>query len=253
MGRFEGKTIVVTGASAGIGAVVGARLAEEGATVHLAARRRERLDEHAAALRARGGHVEAHGCDIADPRSVAALFAAVASAGAPLDAVVNTAAVLWLEPFVTQPEERWREILEINLHGAIRVTQHALAHMLPRESGHVLHVTSTAAALAIPHLAVYSTTKAALAHFLTAMRGEYGRSGVRFTELQIGNTGGTEGGGAIHQQIGEESMQSLLRWTGIPSLLAPADVVDAALWALSTPPHVRLDRIVIRELAEMPT
>lgn len=244
---------MITGASAGIGAALAVRLGTEGATVHLAARRRDRLDECASTILAAGGRAETHACDLADAASVARLFAAVAEGGRPIDAVVNTAAVLWLEPFATQPEEHWREILEINLHGAIRVTQHALAHMLPRQTGHVLHLTSTAAALAIPHLAVYSTTKAALAHFLSAMRGEYGKSGVRFTELQIGNTGGTEGGGAIHQQIAAESMQSLLRWTGIPSLLQPEDVVEAALWALATPGHVRLDRIVLRELAEIPT
>jgi len=253
MSRFDGKNFVVTGASAGIGAALAGRLAEEGATVHLAARRRAKLDDHVAAIRARGGTADAHECDIADARSVAALFAAVAAGGGPIDAVINTAAVLWLEPFVNQSEEHWREIIETNLHGAIRVTQHALAHMLPRESGHILHVTSTAGALAIPHLAIYSTTKAALAHFLTAMRGEYGRSGVRFTEIQIGNTNGTEGGGAIHQQFSEESVQSLLRWTGIPSLLEPEDVVDAVVWALSTPTRARIDRIVLRELADIPT
>jgi NADP-dependent 3-hydroxy acid dehydrogenase YdfG len=253
MGRFDGKTMIVTGASAGIGAAIARRLGEEGALVHLAARRRDRLEEHAIAIRAEGGRAETHACDIADPGSVRDLFAAVASGGTVVDAVINTAAILWLEPFATQSEEHWRDILEINLHGAIRVTQHALAHMLPRKSGHVLHVTSTAASLAIPHLAIYSTTKAALAHFLTAMRGEYGRAGVRFTELQIGNTEGTEGGGAIHQKISEESMNSVLRWTGIPAMLEPGDVVDAAVWALSTPPRVRLDRIVIRELAEIPT
>jgi hypothetical protein len=63
---------------------------------------------------------------------------------------------------------------------------------------------------------------------------------VRFTEIQIGNTNGTEGGGAIHQQFSEESVQSLLRWTGIPSLLEPEDVVDAVVWALDVDP--RADR-----------
>jgi NADP-dependent 3-hydroxy acid dehydrogenase YdfG len=253
MNRFDGKTFVVTGASTGIGAALAGRLADEGAIVHLAARRRAQLDEHAAAIRARGGRAVAHPCDVADARSVRALFDAVTADGGQVDGLINTAAILWLERFVDQSEEHWRDILEINLHGAIRVTQHALARMLPRKCGHIVHVTSTAGALAIPHLAIYSTTKAALAHFLTAMRGEYGLSGVRFTELQIGNTGGTEGGGAIHQTFSEESVQSLLRWTGIPSLLNPEDVIEAAVWALATPPHVRIDRIVIRELAEIPT
>lgn len=253
MARFDGKTMIVTGASAGIGAALARRLGREGAVVHLAARRRDRLEEHVAAIRSEGGRAESHACDIADAGSVADLFAAVTADGTGVDAVVNTAAVLWLEPFATQTEEHWREILEINLHGAIRVTQHALAHMLPRKTGHVVHVTSTAATLAIPHLSIYSTTKAALAHFMTAMRGEYGRAGVRFTELQIGNTNETEGGGAVRQNITAESMNSVLRWTGLPSMLELGDVVDAATWALSTPPHVRLDRIVIRELAEIPT
>jgi hypothetical protein len=62
-----------------------------------------------------------------------------------------------------------------------------------------------------------------------------------------------EGGGAIHQQFSEESVQSLLRWTGIPSLLEPEDVVDAVVWALSTPTRARIDRIVLRELADIPT
>jgi short-subunit dehydrogenase len=68
MSRFDGKNFVVTGASAGIGAALAGRLAEEGATVHLAARRRAKLDDHVAAIRARGGTADAHECDIARDR-----------------------------------------------------------------------------------------------------------------------------------------------------------------------------------------
>lgn len=253
MARFSGKKVLVIGASAGIGAGIARRLGAEGADVHMAARRRDKLDEHAAAIRAAGGSATTHACDIAGSESVAALFAAVARDGDPLDAMINTSAVLWLEPFATQTEDAWRAMLAINLAGAICATQHALAHMLPRERGHVLHVTSTAGALAIPHLAVYSATKAGLAHFLSAMRGEYGRSGVRFTELQIGNTGGTEGGGAAFHPPHEDGLRSIMRWTGAPAMMQVDDVVEATLYALSTPEHVRLDRIVLREVAEMPT
>jgi NADP-dependent 3-hydroxy acid dehydrogenase YdfG len=253
MAAFRGKKMLVIGASAGIGAGLARRLGAEGADVHLAARRLDRLTEHVDAIRAAGGSASAHTCDLASSASVAELFAAVARDGEPLDALINTAAVLWLEPFATQQEDAWRTMLDINLAGAICATQHALAHMLPREHGHVVHVTSTAGALAIPYLAVYSTTKAALGHFLAALRGEYGKSGVRFTELQIGNTAGTEGGGVAARPPGEDGIRSIMRWTGAPSMMQVGDVVDAAVYALSTPSHVRLDRIVLRETAEIPT
>lgn len=253
MAGLSGKKILVIGASAGIGAGLARRLAAEGADVHLAARRQDKLAEHVDAIRAAGGNATAHACDIASGESVAALFAEVARDGAPLDAMVNTSAVLWLEPFATQSEEAWRTMIAINLSGAICATQHALAHMLPQESGHVLHVTSTAGALAIPYLAIYSTTKAALGHFLAALRGEYGRSGVRFTELQIGNTGGTEGGGVAERPPSEDGLRQIMRWTGLPEMMTVDDVVEAAVFALSTSPKVRLDRIVLREIAEMPT
>ncbi|MEW6268332.1 MAG: SDR family oxidoreductase [Thermodesulfobacteriota bacterium] len=253
MARMSGKKVLVIGASAGIGAGLARRLGAEGATVHVAARRRDKLDEMAEEIRAAGGSATAHECDIASSSSVAELFSAVGRDGEPLDAMINTSAVLWLEPFATQSEETWRTMLAVNLAGAICATQHALAHMLPRERGHVIHVTSTAAALAIPCLTIYSTTKAGLSHFLAALRGEYGRSGVRFTEVQIGNTAGTEGGGMVSRLPSEESMRSILRWTGAPAMMQVDDVVEAVLYALSTPEHVRLDRLVLREIAEMPT
>ncbi len=248
-----GRTILVTGASVGIGAALARRLGSVGADVRLAARRADRLAEHVAAIRAAGGRATAYECDIRDGASVSGLFADVARDADGIDAVINTAATLWLEPFASQAEESWRTMIETNLGGAIRITQHALAHMLPRKQGHVLHFTSTAGELAIPYLAVYSATKAGLAHFLDAMRGEYGLSGVRFTELQIGNTAGTEGGGQTSRQTTMDMAQQIMRWTGAPQMMPIDDVVDAVLYALSTPAHVRLDRIVMRELAGIPT
>jgi NAD(P)-dependent dehydrogenase (short-subunit alcohol dehydrogenase family) len=250
---LAGKTTLITGASAGIGAGLARRLGALGADVRVAARRKEKLDELVESIRSAGGSARAYACDLASSSSVAALFEAVARDGGDLDAVVNTAAVLWLEPFATQPEENWRAILATNLAGAICVTQHALVRMLPQERGHIVHVTSIAGDLAIPYLAIYSTAKAGLAHFLDALRGEYGKSGVRFTELQIGNTAGTEGGGAAFRETTMDAFNQIMRWTGAPAMLEVDDVVEAAVYALSTPSRVRLDRIVLRELAEMPT
>ena len=252
MAKFSGKTMLVVGGSVGIGAGVAQRLASEGATVHVAARRRDAIEAWASDV---SGEVHAHECDITSSESVAALFAAIAEQGAPLDPLIGTAAVLWFSPFATQPEDEWVRMLETNLLGSIRVTQAALAGMLERDAGHIVHLTSTAAGLAIPHLAIYSAGKAGLAHFLTALRGEYGTSGVRFTEMQIGNTGGTEGGGAVTREFDPErlaSLESIGRWTGTPAMMTVEEVVDSIVYALGTPDHLRLDKIVLREKADIP-
>jgi NADP-dependent 3-hydroxy acid dehydrogenase YdfG len=254
---LAGKTILVTGASAGIGAALASRLGCAGAHVHLAARRADKLAEGIAArsdaIAAAGGSATPHACDITDRASVCALFAAIEGAGRPLDALVNTAAALWLEPFHGQDEASWEAMLATNLGGAIRVTQQALVRMLPRNSGRIVHLTSTAGNLAIPYLAVYSATKAGLAHFLAALRGEYGASGVHFTEIQIGNTAGTEGGGQAFRETTAEMARQIMRWTGAPEMMDVDTVVDAIEWALASSDKVRLDRIVLRERAEIPT
>jgi len=247
------RTVVVTGASAGIGAEVARRLAADGDRVHLAARRLDRLEEHVAAIRAAGGVAFAHACDIVDGENTRALFDAVVELDGHVDAVVNTAAVLWLNDFATLAEADWESMIATNLGGAIRVTQQALAHMLPRDSGHVVHLTSTAADLGLPGLAVYSATKAGVRQLLAALRGEYGKRGVRFTEIQIGNTADTEGGGQALRPIDANAIGHIMRWTGAPEMMKPADVAEAVAWALSTPASVRLDRIVMRERAEIPT
>ena len=253
MGIFSGKNFLVVGASVGIGAGIARRLAQEGAKVHAAARRVDAIQAYADDCE---GTIIAHACDVSDPQSVETMFAAIRSSGEPLDALVGTAAVLWFAPFAQQPEDQWVTMLETNLLGSIRVTQAALQDMLLRDSGHILHITSTAAGLAIPHLAIYSTGKAGLSHFLTALRGEYGTSGVRFTEMHIGNVGGTEGGGAAVREFDPglmASVEEISRWTGAPEMMRVEDVVEAVVYALGSSPRVRLDKIVLREKANIPT
>ena len=257
-GRFAGSTALVAGASSGIGAAIARRLARDGAVVHVCARRRERLLELAqevsidASGSGRTGRIVAHAADLASPSDVETLFADLAREGATLDFVVNAAAVLWLGPFADQPEEHWQRMLDVNLAGAARLLQHALRAMRESGRGQILQITSTTATIAVPQLAIYSTTKAALSHLLKALRGEHGASAIRLTELEIGNTRGTEGGGSAMRKTPPAAVESLMKWTGLPETMAIDDVVDAVVWALSTPDHVRLDKITIRERGSIP-
>lgn len=257
MPQFAGKNAVIVGASSGIGAAIGVALARHGARVTFGARRRDQAEQQAAIARASAqesgsqGHAQACRCDLTNSSSISE-FLRVAASEAPIDMIVNAAAVLYIGAFSDQAESDWRAMIDTNLSGAIALTQASLREMLPKGHGHIVHVTSTTAAVPIPHLAVYSVTKAALSHFLAAMRGEYGTSGVRFTELQIGNTGGTEAGGSLTRPVSMEAYESLARWTGVPTVMNLDEVVQAALWALSTPTTVRLDKIVLREPANIP-
>src|SRR5690349_4493754 len=119
----RGKIALVTGASSGLGENFARRLAAEGATVAVAARRADRLARLVAEIEKAGGRALAVSLDVTDPASVEAAFTTVAkSVGAP-DIVVNNAGIAQTKASIELSEEDWRSVLDTNLDGAWRVAQ----------------------------------------------------------------------------------------------------------------------------------
>src|SRR6516165_8217118 len=127
---LKGTVALVTGASSGIGAATAAALAEHGAAVALAARRRDRLEAVAADIRDGGGTALVLESDITDqPQAAEAVRRTVAELGR-LDTLVNNAGVMLLGPAVGAPLEEWERMLAVNVHGLLYCGRAALPHLL---------------------------------------------------------------------------------------------------------------------------
>src|SRR5450759_3877415 len=158
-----GSTVaLVTGASSGFGAATATALAAQGATVGLAARRRDRLDTPAADLREQGGTALVLESDITDERQATdAVERTVAELGR-LDTLVNNAGVMLLGPAVGAPLEEWRNMVDLNLSGLLYCTHAALPHLLraaqdsPRQVADLVNISSVAGRVARNGSGVYN-------------------------------------------------------------------------------------------------
>ncbi|MFN2467173.1 MAG: SDR family NAD(P)-dependent oxidoreductase [Gaiellaceae bacterium] len=236
-GDLSGRTAVVTGASSGIGAATARSLAAAGAAVAAGARRVERM-------RDLGAGVHPHELDVTDPASCESFVeAARASLGA-IDILVNAAGLgLGREPFDASTETDEETVLETNVHGLIRITRLCLPHL--RDGGHIVNLGSIAGRQAYPNGALYVTSKFAVRGFTYALREDLLGRPIRITTVDPGLV---------------ETEFSLVRFRGDRDRaksvyegvtpMTPEDVADCVLFAVTRPPHVNVDEIVVKALAQ---
>jgi short-subunit dehydrogenase len=179
------RRILITGASAGLGAALAVALARPGQRLALVARRPDRLEATADAVRARGGAAVCLPADLADPAAPERIVAdAIAQLGG-LDVLVNNAGIGLPDYFGrSEPADLGRQ-LAINLTAPILLARHALPH-LARSRGLVINVGSAVTRVANPIFGVYGTTKAALAYWSDALRRELRHLGVRVCLVELG-------------------------------------------------------------------
>jgi short-subunit dehydrogenase len=175
---------LVTGASAGLGAEFARQLAAKGERLVLVARRRERLDELAAAL----GNARAVAMDLSEPGAAARLMADLEQHGDTVELLVNNAGFGLAGQFAELDGDRQREMIDLNC-GALAELAHAvLPGMMTRKAGGILNVASTAAFQPGPGMAVYFATKAFVLSFSEALHDEVNRHGVKVSCLCPGPT-----------------------------------------------------------------
>lgn len=183
---LAGRTVVVTGASSGIGRALAITLVERGARVLAAARSVDKLRALADQL---GAALVPVPTDVGDATAVDRLAATAGAA----DAVVNNAGIGHVEPFLTSDPARWQQTLDTNLVGALLVARAFLPPMLATGRGVILNVGS-ASASGWPYLTLYAASKAALCAASVALDREYAGQGVRVLHVEIGPTAGTDFG-----------------------------------------------------------
>lgn len=174
-GRFDGKVVLVTGASSGLGAACVRQFAAEGARVYAVARDRARLEEVAGSS---DGEVAVDLCDIADPAACKAAVAACVERFGRLDALVNNAGRHDFRRTTDVTEEQWFHDIAANLHGAFFLSQAALPHLL-ETSGNIVNVASVAGVVGEAYSAAYTSAKHGVVGLTKALAVEYARSPVR--------------------------------------------------------------------------
>ena len=224
----------MTGASSGIGAAIAHALAEAGARVAAGARRTDRL----------GGDVRLE-LDVTDPASCERFVAdAVSGLGGAVDILVNAAGLgLGREPFDASTEADEEVVLETNVHGLIRITRLCLPHI--REGGHIVNLGSIAGRQAYENGALYVTSKFAVRGFTYALREDLLGRPIRVTTVDPGLV---ETEFSLVRFRGDRERAKAV-YEGVTPM-TPNDIAECVLFAVTRPPHVNVDEIVVKALAQ---
>ena len=185
--RLEGRVAVVTGAAQGIGLGIAERLAAEGAAIVLADRKTETAKAAAAKLRDAGAKADAFHVDIADEAAVAGLAAEVQSLHGRIEILVNNAAIVDTTGIDHMTWQRYREVVDINQDGAIRVTMAFLP--LIRQGGEgrrILNIASIMGMRGSPDSIPYSTAKGAIVNFTRALACDLAKDAINVNAIAPG-------------------------------------------------------------------
>ena len=227
-------TVLITGASSGIGAATAQAFAASGSRLILCARRLERVEELAAGL---DTETEVFALDVRDREAV---FAALDSRD-DIDVLVNNAGLAAdFEPLQTGDPVNWDRMIDTNVTGLLNVTRAVVPAMVERGQGHVINIGSIAGRETYPNGAVYCASKAAVDRITTGLRMDLLGTGVRVSTVDPGLVetefsivrfdGDTDRAAGVYQGV---------------TPLTPADVAEAIVWVASRPPQVQVADVVL--------
>ncbi len=233
MAGLEGKTAVVTGASSGMGAAIARALAAEGAGVAGGARRVDLLETEIALE-----------LDVTDAASSERFVEEAVRELGGLDILVNNAGLsLGRDPFDDGNEEDEETVLETNVHGLLRMTRLCLPHI--RDGGHIVNMGSIAGRQAYENAAVYIASKFAVRGFTYALREDLLGRPIHLTTVDPGLV---ETNFSRVRFRGDEEKAAAVYANVEP--VRPEDVADCVVFVLTRPPHVNIDELVVKALAQ---
>jgi NAD(P)-dependent dehydrogenase (short-subunit alcohol dehydrogenase family) len=181
--NLNGRTLLITGASSGIGAHFAGVAAAAGAKVVLGARRTDRLEALVAAIKANGGEAIAVAMDVADKASTIAAFDAAEAAFGSVDSVIANAGMSIETPFFDHSPDEFDAVMAVNLKGVFLTVQEGAKRMIAagsqaREHGRIIIISSITATAVEPGLAAYSASKAAVLQMGKVLAREWARKGI---------------------------------------------------------------------------
>src|SRR5688572_26762703 len=238
-GSLEGRVAVVTGASSGIGEATARAMSHAGAAVALGARRTDRLEAIASSL---DGPAIVRAVDVSDEEQARSFVQAAHDELGGVHILVNNAGVMLLGPVQDADVDDWRTMIGVNLLGLLYCTHAALPLIGAAGGGDIVNVSSVAGRRADAGAAVYNMTKFGVHAFSEALRQEALHAGIRVTTVAPGYVE-TELQGHNRNPLVQQALAKSREQIG--DVLAPADIADAIVNAVSQPPHVCIGEIVV--------
>ena len=240
--KLSGRTVLITGASAGIGAACARAFAAEGARLVLAARRAERLQEAADKLRGSGTDVLALELDVRDAAAVAETVGALPAEWSAIDVLVNNAGLgRGMDKLWNGTPAEWDEMVDTNVKGLLYVTGAVVPGMVQRGHGHVINLGSVAGHEVYPGGAVYCATKHAVGAITRGLRMDVLGTGIRVSTVDPGMV---ETEFSVVRFHGDEDRAKNVYRNMNP--LVAEDIADTVLWVATRPSHVCIDEIIIK-------
>jgi len=185
--KLAGQTVVITGASSGIGAEAGRKVARLGATVCLLARREDELEGVRTDIERAGGVAHAYAVDLADPEQADAVATRLLAEHERIDVLVNNAARSIRRP-ITESLDRvhdYERTMAINYFGAVRLTLALVPRFVEQGNGHVVVSSTMSTQVPIPLFSAYLASKAALESFVRSLTAELGHQGITSTVVHF--------------------------------------------------------------------
>jgi len=186
---FNGKSVLITGGSRGLGRALALRLSAEGAKVAVVARHQAELDEVVSEIRKNGGTAFGVVADVGDKESIYPIVGQAAALAGPVDILINNASALGPVPLRLIPDtdcEDFERALQVNTIGPFRLIKAVVGSMVLRQTGVIVNISSDAAVEPYPSWGVYGASKAALDHLTRIAALEMADTSVRFLSVDPG-------------------------------------------------------------------
>jgi len=243
--NIEGKVVVITGASSGLGEAAARHLAEQGATVVLGARRADRINALAEEINAAGGKALALQTDVTDPEQVQALVDAAVAQFGRIDVMLNNAGLMPHSPLDRREIDDWNREIDVNIKGVLYGIAAALPYMERQKSGHIINTSSVAGHKVGVNNAVYSATKHAVRVISEGLRQEVKPYGLRTTIISPGAVA-TE----LVESITEPDVKAGIQSFYDENAISPDSFARCVAFAISQPEDVDINEILFRPTSQ---
>lgn len=243
MSNIEGKVVVVTGGSSGLGEATARLLAGRGAKVFLGARREENLKGIVDGIRSDGGEAGYRRADVTSREDVEGLVDAAVEEFGRVDVIVNNAGLMPLSPLDALKVEEWEAMVDVNIKGVLYGIAAVLPRMQSQGEGHIINLSSVAGQVVFPNSAVYSGTKFAVKAISEGLRQEVGEK-IRTTTIYPGTVESELPNTISH----EDSAEMVDQLQGIA--IGADSVARAVAYAIEQPSDVDINEVTLRPTAQ---